>query len=100
MLAEDKGACLAGRDAERQVAETDGPFARVDGQTAQPWDVGRAVEALSRLWNTPQQDTEGRLAANLTRLVESPSVSEIVGTSANGSCFVDCVEEVPSPPVP
>jgi len=54
MLAGEKGRALAARmPCDRVLTETDGPFAQVDGRVAWPWDVDRAVDALSQIWSEP-----------------------------------------------
>lgn len=54
---------------ERILTETDGPFAQVDGRSALPWDVQRAVVQLADLWEMPMEEIEQKLANNLRSLV-------------------------------
>jgi TatD DNase family protein len=69
MLASGKGRTLvAGMPRERLLTESDGPFARVEGRGALPWDVGRAVIGLAALWDEPVQIVQEQLLANLRRL--------------------------------
>lgn len=54
---------------ERVLTETDGPFARMEGRAAYPWDVYIAVEILSEIWSISKAETEHSLRENLRRLV-------------------------------
>lgn len=56
---------------ERILTETDGPFAQVDGRSAMPWDVQRAVVQLADYWNMPVEGVEQELGNNLRRLLAS-----------------------------
>ncbi len=53
---------------ERILTETDGPFAKVDGRSAMPWDVQRTVVQLAGVWKTPIEDVEQKLYSNLWHL--------------------------------
>jgi TatD DNase family protein len=69
MLAGEKGRALTARmPRDRILTETDGPFARLGGQLAYPWDAAIAVAGLAGLWGVPQQESERVLRENLRRL--------------------------------
>ena len=69
MLANEKGRKLVSRmPRDRLLTETDGPFARVDGRKALPWDVEIAENALADLWHTDRSDVQSTLGENLRRL--------------------------------
>jgi TatD DNase family protein len=69
MLAGEKGRALAGSmPRDRVLTETDGPFARVEGQSAFPWDASIAVAGLAELWDLPEKEVEQMLRENLRRL--------------------------------
>jgi TatD DNase family protein len=70
MVSGVKGRSLvASMPRDRVLTESDGPFARVGGRAALPWDVERAVDALSDIWSEPIADVRSQLSANLKRLV-------------------------------
>ena len=72
MLVGEKGRRLAARmPRDRILTESDGPFARVDGRSALPWDVERAVGCLSDIWNEPAKSVEALLHNNVMRLASS-----------------------------
>lgn len=69
MLAGEKGRALAGSmPRDRVLTETDGPFAKVEGQSAFPWDASIAVAGLAELWDLPEKEVEQMLRENLRRL--------------------------------
>jgi TatD DNase family protein len=69
MLASTKGRALAAAmPRDRILTETDGPFARVDGAAALPWDCQLAVAGLADLWGQPREEIRRRLEQNLRRL--------------------------------
>lgn len=69
MLAGQKGRALAGTmPRDRVLTETDGPFAQVGGQSANPWDAAIAVEGLAEIWGVTRQEAERLLRENLRRL--------------------------------
>jgi TatD DNase family protein len=69
MLAGEKGRALAGSmPRDRVLTETDGPFAKVEGQSAFPWDASIAVAGLAELWDLPEKKVEQMLRENLRRL--------------------------------
>ncbi len=72
MLAGEKGRALAAlMPRDRVLTETDGPFARVGGQSAYPWDAAIAVEGLAEIWGVPQPEVEQVLRENLRRLTST-----------------------------
>lgn len=69
MLRTQKGRALAeAMPSDRILTETDGPFARVQGRSAVPWDADLALEALAESWNEPAAVAHERLRANLANL--------------------------------
>lgn len=69
MLAGEKGRILAAKmPRDRILTETDGPFTQVDRRVALPWDVERAVEALSKIWAEPIETVQRQLNDNLRRI--------------------------------
>ena len=72
MLSGEKGRQLAlAMPKDRLLTESDGPFARVDGEPARPGDVRKAVDILARLWCEPHRAVQRRLLRNLMRLTTS-----------------------------
>jgi len=70
MLNSEKGRRLVGRmPRDRVLTESDGPFARLEGRSAFPWDVQGAVQALARLWGLTSEETDRTLKGNLRSLV-------------------------------
>ena len=70
MLSSEKGRTLAKHmSRDRVLTESDGPFAKIEGRRAMPWDVGVAVDALANLWGVRSHDAERLLSMNLKRLV-------------------------------
>lgn len=77
MLAGERGRALAAKmPRDRVLTESDGPFAQVNGRAAWPWDVDRAVEALSQIWSEPANAVQRRLLSNLGRLTSSVATCE------------------------
>lgn len=55
---------------DRVLTETDGPFAQISGESAKPWDAGRATAKLAELWGgMTVEETDRLLHANLRCLV-------------------------------
>lgn len=80
MLASEKARGLV-REMPRNriLTETDGPFAKVAGISANPWDAGLATTLLAEIWEdmTPEE-VDRLLHANLRSLVSfCPSKSSI-----------------------
>jgi len=76
MLAGEKGRALAARmPRERILTESDGPFSQVEGRSAWPWDVEKAVHGLAEIWSEPAEMVERALADNLKKLtaIDAPS---------------------------
>ena len=72
MLAGKKGRQLAlAMPKDRLLTESDGPFARVNGEAAQPRDVLKAVNVLASLWCEPRSVVQSRLDRNLKRLTSA-----------------------------
>lgn len=69
MLRGEKGRELARRmPREHVLTESDGPFAKVNGRAAWPWEAGTAVDELASLWKEEAADVERRLLNNLATL--------------------------------
>ena len=72
MLSGRKGRQLAlAMPKDRLLTESDGPFARIDGEPARPGDVRKAVDVLADLWSEPPFAVQRRLLNNLKRLTAS-----------------------------
>ena len=72
MLASEKGRALAAKmPRNRVLLESDGPFARVQGRAALPWDVELAIRSLANVWAEPEDSVRNTLDLNLCRLEES-----------------------------
>lgn len=56
---------------ERILTETDGPFARVGSRSLMPWDVSIAVDLLSVVWGSDDEETQQLLDDNLRCLIGS-----------------------------
>jgi TatD DNase family protein len=66
MLVGSKGRDLtANMPRDRVLTESDGPFARVDGRAALPWDSERAATGLAELWAKPVDEVREQLVSNL-----------------------------------
>jgi TatD DNase family protein len=75
MLEGDKSRALVARmPQDRVLTETDGPFSRINGNTAYPWDVEKAISGLASVWQIPQDDVIAVLSDNLRRLARLGSV--------------------------
>ena len=73
MLKGERGRALAARmPRERVLTESDGPFARLDGASALPWQAHLALDGLSRLWSLPPETVDQMLLENLRKLVIDP----------------------------
>jgi TatD DNase family protein len=79
MLRTQKGrALMEAMPRDRILTETDGPFARVQGRSALPWEADLALDALAEAWNEPVATARERLRSNLASLaVALPGTSEI-----------------------
>jgi TatD DNase family protein len=53
----------------RILTETDGPFAKVSGQTLMPWDVETAIERISHIWDMPLSEVHETLYSNYRNLM-------------------------------
>ena len=56
---------------DRILTESDGPFGRVGRRPLMPWDVSMAVEVLSVLWGSDNEETQQLLDDNLHRLIST-----------------------------
>lgn len=50
---------------DRILTETDGPFAKCDGNILMPWESEMAANILSSMWNQPIEKTHSDLKENL-----------------------------------
>ncbi|OGT72412.1 MAG: hydrolase TatD [Gammaproteobacteria bacterium RIFCSPLOWO2_02_FULL_57_10] len=74
MLSTKKGADLLSLiPRHRVLTETDGPFAKFNGKTLNPWDCEAAVEQLANLWAIPKEDVCHMVKTNLKNLVATSS---------------------------
>jgi TatD DNase family protein len=77
MLASSNGRALVMRmPRDRVLTETDGPFARINGETVMPWDVDKAIRGLSELWSLTPVLVEQSLYSNLRSLTTNPYGAE------------------------
>ena len=53
------------------LTETDGPFSKILGKPAMPWDVEQTVNKLAPILGKSSQSTEQLLHDNLKRLVQN-----------------------------
>lgn len=71
MLGRGRGAALSSRiPRDRILTETDGPFARVSGRNALPWDVEYVQLELAKIWGCTNTEVEDTLHENLQRLLK------------------------------
>ena len=54
---------------ERILTESDGPFAKIEGNAAMPWDVYLAITELSVIWKIDESEANAILLSNLRNLV-------------------------------
>lgn len=72
MLATERGRSLIRlMPQDRVLTETDGPFARRNGQALMPWHVSAAVAPLAAIWSVNASEVAEILHANLRRLIAS-----------------------------
>lgn len=64
---------IDGMPRDRILTETDGPFAKISGRQAMPWDVQIATAKLGELWSLPCGEVDNVLHKNLRRLVTRQS---------------------------
>jgi len=70
MLATAKGRQIAAQiPRDRILTESDGPFARIGGRPALPWDTRDALSILAELWDESPLEVERTLHENLRVLV-------------------------------
>lgn len=79
MLAGEKGRLLVKRmPQERVLTESDGPFAKLNGNSVMPWSVEDAVVRLSDVWGLPKRSAQSLIAENFRRLCLRSSEYEAV----------------------
>ncbi|WP_244111676.1 TatD family hydrolase [Burkholderia cepacia] len=59
---------------ERVVPESDGPFAKLAGETVMPWSLHVTAKCLAELWELSVEDTEETLIANGKKLLTEMGV--------------------------
>lgn len=70
MLSSPRGrAAVAAMPRNRVLLESDGPFGKVDGKPAYPWEAARALPALASLWNDSIDSIQARITATFLELV-------------------------------
>lgn len=70
MLLSKKGKEIVGRiPKDRILTESDGPFAKLDGEVVMPWDAGKTNEHLARIWGLSLKDTHFQLKENLKKIL-------------------------------
>lgn len=75
---------------DRVLTETDGPFAKIGGWTAKPWDAGRTTTQLAELWgDMTENQIDQLLHANLTRLGEIAATGRIESRQDSDTIFGD-----------
>lgn len=75
MLTSGKGRAIVARmPRERVLTESDGPFAKIDGQTVMPWDVEKALIGLGQIWSMRPEEVSQQIHRNLQRLLEPHSM--------------------------
>jgi TatD DNase family protein len=76
MLASKNGRALAARmPRERVLTESDGPFAQINGNALNPWDVENAIDELSVLWSLSRDEVKQNILTNLRTLVTKGDVA-------------------------
>lgn len=74
MLATKKGRTLVKEmPKERILTETDGPFASLKNKILMPWDVQKAIQDLSQIWEISPEETNFTLTSNLQSILKSIS---------------------------
>lgn len=79
MLASKTGrAAVDAMPADRIVPETDGPFGRIEGRSAFPWETMTTYRALAAARGNPVEQIERELTDNFRALVDATSAQEPV----------------------
>lgn len=74
MLLSKKGSDIVSRiPRDRILTESDGPFAKLDGEVVMPWDAEKANSFLANIWGSSIQDTQGQLRENLKKILSTKS---------------------------
>jgi len=70
MLLSKKGTDIVSRiPKDRILTESDGPFAKLDGEVVMPWDAEKANGYLAKIWGCSLQDTQDQLKENLKTIL-------------------------------
>jgi TatD DNase family protein len=87
MLISQKGSALVREmPRDRVLTETDGPFARVRGKAANPWDVSSVLPMLAKAWDDITETEIDRLLHNSMERLVSEHCS-VYATTANQQGF-------------
>lgn len=70
---------------DRIVAESDGPFAKVNGKSVMPWEAQAVVQTLGRLWDIPANGVAAALDRNGLALMSKMGVHGMDSATANAS---------------
>jgi len=71
MVTSRKGRALIDRiPPEKVLTESDGPYAKVSGTPAMPWDVGAVEIFLASIWRSRQEEVRTRVWSNFRQLVD------------------------------
>lgn len=75
MLLSSKGRSLVSHMPQtRVITETDGPFVKVGNRPSLPWDVGLAIDMLSKLWEVHRDQAREIVSANANTLLRQASI--------------------------
>ena len=70
MIRSAKGREIIAQVPQTQVlTETDGPYVKVAGEPASPWDVAAVEEYLARVWRLPVDRTRAQVWKNFSQLL-------------------------------
>jgi len=71
MILSQKGKKLVARiPPDRLLTETDGPYLKIGGKPAQPWDVSLVEKYLSRTCALPPEEVRNRVWLNLLQILQ------------------------------
>lgn len=66
MLGSEKGMEIASQiPVNRIFTETDGPFAKYNGNPLMPWDSHLAAKKLAKIWSVPESEANQTISTNL-----------------------------------
>jgi len=70
---------------DRIVAESDGPFAKVNGKSVMPWEAQAIVQNLGQLWAIPANEVAAALDRNGLALMSKMGVNGMDSATADAS---------------